>query len=198
MICALGKFLRTSATAWTTAREWPWAVSMQMTSAPALRSASTRSSRSGPTPTAPPTRRRPKSSLAANGWACAFSMSLMVTSPLRKPPPSITSSFSIRFLCKSSLALSTLVPSAMVMSFLVIIALIGCSRFRSNRMSRLVRIPTGRPSEATTGRPEISCRFISSSATASFWSGPTVTGLTTTPLSAFLTLVTSSACWGIV
>ena len=51
MICALGKLRRTSATAWTTAREWPCAVSMQMTSQPALRSASTRSSRSAPTPT---------------------------------------------------------------------------------------------------------------------------------------------------
>ena len=38
----------------------------------------------------------------------------------------------------------------------------------------------------------MSCRRISSTAAASFCSGPTVTGLTTTPVSAFLTLVTSS------
>ena len=80
----------------------------------------------------------------------------------------------------------------MVMSCLVIIALTGWSRLRSKRMSRLVRMPTGRPSAATTGSPEISWRFISSTAAASFCSGPTVTGLTTTPVSAFLTLVTSS------
>ena len=103
---------------------------MQMTSTPALRSASTRSSRSGPTPTAAPTRSRPKSSLAAKGCAWAFSMSLMVTSPFRNPPPSITSSFSMRFLCRSSLALSTLVPSAMV------IELLG-----HHRADRLLEVP---------------------------------------------------------
>ena len=51
----------------------------------------------------------------------------------------------MRFLCSSSLALSSVVPSPMVMSFLVIIALTGWSRLRSKRMSRLVRMPTGAP-----------------------------------------------------
>ena len=81
---------------------------------------------------------------------------------------------------------------------LVIIALTGWSRLRSKRMSRLVRMPTGRPSAATTGRPEISWRRISSTAAASFCSGAMVTGLMTTPVSAFLTLVTSRACSAMV
>ena len=100
----------------------------------------------------------------------------------------------MRLRCSSSFDASRLVPSGVVMSLRVIIALTGWSRLRSNRMSRLVTMPTGFPSDATTGKPEISCRRISSTATASLWSGPMVTGLMTTPVSAFLTLLTSSAC----
>ncbi len=198
MIWALGKLRRTSATACTTARECPCAVSMQMTSQPAASSASTRSSRSAPMPTAAPARRLPRSSLAANGCCCAFSMSLMVIRPLSSPLVSTTSSFSMRFRCSSSFDPSRLVPSAVVMSLRVIIALTGWSRLRSKRMSRLVTMPTGRPSAATTGRPEISCRRINSTATASFCSGAMVTGLMTTPVSAFLTFVTSSTCSAMV
>jgi hypothetical protein len=80
------------------------------------------------------------------------------------------------------------------MSLWVIIALTGWSRLRSNRTSRLVMMPTARPSAATTGSPEMSCRRMSSSAWASLLSGPIVTGLMTTPVSAFLTFWTSSAC----
>src|SRR3954467_8010967 len=61
------KLLRSARTASMTDLECPCAVSTQMTSQPARRSACTRSSRSGPTPTAAPTSRRPCSSLAALG-----------------------------------------------------------------------------------------------------------------------------------
>ena len=118
----------------------------------------------------------------------------MVIRPRSLPLASTTSSFSMRLACNSSLEFSRLVPSGTVISFLVIMALTGCSRLRSKRTSRLVMMPTARPSLVTTGNPEISCRFINSRAWASFWSAPMVTGLTTTPVSAFLTFCTSSAC----
>jgi hypothetical protein len=116
--CSRGKFLRVARTASITPAEWPWAVSMQMTSHPAASSASMRASRSPPTPTAAPQRSRPRSSLAANGCASACSMSLIVMRPFRRPLSSTTSSFSMRFLCSSSLAASSPTSSPTLMSLL--------------------------------------------------------------------------------
>ncbi len=155
-ISALGKVLRISATASSTNLEWPCAVSTQITSHPACSSEATRACRSELVLTAAPTRKRPRSSLAAYGCCCAFSMSLMVMSPRNLPAWSTTSNFSIRFLCRSSFEPSRLMPSGAVMRLVVITSRTGWSRLRSNRTSRLVRIPTGLPSRPTTGRPEIS------------------------------------------
>ena len=66
-----------------TLSEWPCAVSTTSTSAPALISMGTRSSASGPTPTAAPTRSRPRTSLQAFGNLIRFSMSLIVIRPFR-------------------------------------------------------------------------------------------------------------------
>src|SRR3954468_24238429 len=188
------KFLRSERTASTTPFAWPCAVSTQMMSQPARKSACTRSSRSGPTPTAAPTRRRPCSSLAAFGNWRVFSMSLMVMRPLSSYFSSTTRSFSILFTWSSSFAASCEMPSRQVMSSRVITSSTRCSRFFSKRMSRLVRMPTSRPLRVT-GIPLISCCRISSTAWYSRASGSMVTGSTTIPLSYFLTLVTSSACW---
>ncbi len=58
---------RVSRTASSTPRLWPWAVSMTSTSTPALSRASTRASRSAPTPTAAAASRRCCASMAAWG-----------------------------------------------------------------------------------------------------------------------------------
>ncbi len=64
----------------------------------------------------------------------------------------------------------------------------------AKRTSRLVRMPTSLPLPfSTTGMPEISCRFMRSSASASVASGWMVSGFTTMPLSKRFTLRTSSA-----
>ena len=176
-----------------TPREWPCAVSTQMTSQPARSRAETRSSRSGPTPTAAPTSSRPFLSLAALGCWRVFSMSLMVMRPRRLYSSSTTSSFSMRLRWRRSFASSMLMPSRQVISLVVIMSATFCSRFFSKRMSRLVRMPTSRPLRVT-GMPLIWCAPISSTACASFASGSITTGSTTMPLSYFFTLVTSIAC----
>ena len=86
--------------------------------------------------------------------------------------------------------LRALVPSAMVMSFLVIIAL---HRLVEVALEADVAVGEdadrppvgGHHRQARRSRGAASAR----APAASFWSGPTVTGLTTTPVSAFLTLV---------
>ena len=74
------------ATMWTTPREWPCAVSTTSTSAPASISACARSTASGPTPTAAPTRSRPCASFVAWGNSTRFWMSLTVIRPVMRPP----------------------------------------------------------------------------------------------------------------
>src|SRR5579864_4193657 len=61
----------------------------------------------------------------------------------------------------------------------------------SKRRSRLVRIPTSRPSFWVMGTPEILYLRITSSASETFASGDIVTGSTIIPLSDRLTLSTS-------
>ena len=70
---------------------------------------------------------------------------------------STTSSFSMRCLCSSARASSAFTVGGTVTrrSRGVIVAPTVWSRFVSKRMSRDVRIPTGRPS-TTTGSPEMS------------------------------------------
>ena len=69
----------------STPRECPCAVSITMTSTPCSISAVVRSSASPPTPTAAPTRKRPRSSLQALGYWIVFSMSLTVIKPFKMP-----------------------------------------------------------------------------------------------------------------
>ena len=113
----------------STFREWPCAVSMQTTSTPAFTSAEARSSQSAPTPTAAPTRRRPRSSRQAFGNWLNFSMSLTVMRPSSLPASSTTSSFSIRCSCRMSFASSSVTPGrAVTRSRLVMTSLTGRSR----------------------------------------------------------------------
>ena len=84
---------------------------------------------------------------------------------------------------------------------MVISSWIGWLSSEAKRTSRLVRMPTRRPLPtpplppfSTTGMPEMRCCFISARASPRVASGPIVTGLTTMPLSNFLTCRTSSAC----
>ncbi|MNR21898.1 hypothetical protein D3C85_1388270 [compost metagenome] len=65
--CKSGYLALTSFNLSTTPLVWPWAVSMVITSTPACTSASTRCNVSAVTPTAAPTRKRPRSSLQAAG-----------------------------------------------------------------------------------------------------------------------------------
>ena len=68
----------------STCSEWPCAVSTTRQSTPASISISARSKPLPPTVVAAATRRRPSASLAASGWAVAFSMSLTVISPTQR------------------------------------------------------------------------------------------------------------------
>ena len=82
-----------------TPAEWPCAVSTTITSTPAATSASTRSSASGPTPTAAPTRSRPCSSFVASGYWIVFWMSLTVIRPRsrrRRRPPAASRSCAVQ------------------------------------------------------------------------------------------------------
>ena len=80
-------------------------------------------------------------------------------------------------------------PSRTVMTALVISSLTGWPGPSAKRTSRLVRMPTSRvgvpgvPPRSTTGKPEMPCRFIRATASASVSSGKTVMGFTTMPLS---------------
>ena len=121
-------------------------------------------------------------------------MSLTVINPFRLPFRSTTSSFSMRCRWRSSFACSSVVPTGVVIrrSF-VMRDEMGRSGRVSNRRSRLVRMPTSFPFSSMTGTPEILYRAITSSASAIFCSGRTVTGSTIIPDSDRLTRSTSSA-----
>src|SRR5512137_1831312 len=182
-----------SRTASMTPRLWPWAVSMVMTSAPALSRAWMRASRSGPTPTAAPQSSRPLRSLAALGCCWTFSMSLMVMRPRSSKASLTTSSFSMRCWCSSTLASSMVTPSRAVTSFRVMTASTVCSRFFSKRRSRLVRMPTSFP-RSVTGMPLMPFSRIRATAAESLAEGSMVMGSPTTADSNFFTLWTSAAC----
>ena len=185
-------------TCWRTSSECPWAVSTTRQSTPAAIRSSARSNPLSPTEVAAATRRRPSASLAALGWAVAFSMSLTVMRPTQRPESSTTTNFSIRCRWRSRRASSRFTPSLTVTTFRVMRSVTGWRGSSAKRTSRLVRMPmsfAGLPSapRSTTGMPEIEARFISASASASVASGKMVIGSTTIPLSNRLTLRTSSA-----
>ena len=103
----------------------------------------------------------------------------------------------MRCWCSRRLASSRVTPSRTVTSLLAgsSARCTGVAASVAKRTSRLVRMPTSLPlPRSTTGMPEIWCRAISASASASVCSGWMVTGFTTMPDSNFLTLRTSAAC----
>jgi hypothetical protein len=120
-------------------------------------------------------------------------MSLTVMSPRRCPPSSTTGSFSMRWRPMIASASSSVVPLGAVTSpSLVIASRSGRSRARSNCRSRLVMIPTSRPSSSTTGTPEILKRDMSCTASRSVASGERVIGFMIIPLSERFTRSTSA------
>ena len=141
-----------------TPAESPLAVSTTITSTPASRSAPARSQASPKNPIAAPTRRRPSSSLVAFGYCSLLSKSLTVMSPPRRPLASTRGSFSILCWARMAIALSGSMPTgavirgAFVMTSLTRVVLF--SKEETKRMSRLVMMPTRRPSPSTTGSPE--------------------------------------------
>ena len=160
-----GKRCRRTAAASSTPLLWACEESSTSRSTLASTSAAARSRYSPEAPTAAPTRRRPSSSLQARGYSIIFWMSLTVIRPFRPPARSTTRSFSILCLCRSALASSRVVPSGTVTRFSRVIRS-EMRRFRllSKRRSRLVRMPTSRPSASVTGTPEILKCAMSSSA----------------------------------
>ncbi len=138
---------------------------MTSTSAWAATSASARAIASLPTPTAAPTLSRPSASFDAAGYLMTFWMSLTVMRPFNRNCESTTSSFSILWRWRISRAWSSVVPTGTVIRFSrVMMAEIGRSTFVSKRRSRLVRMPTSRPSlppSSVIGTPEIRYFFIS-------------------------------------
>ena len=175
MIWALGKLRRTSATACDDAAR----VAVRGVDADdvaARRRAARRRARRDrrPTPTAAPTRRRPKLVLGRVRVLLRLldvldgDQALELAAAVDRPaasrcgscaaapwPPRATSPSAIGDELAWSSSRCT-----------------GWSRLRSKRMSRLVRMPTGRPSAATTGSPEISWRRISSTRRGQLLLGP--------------------------
>ena len=92
-------------------------------------------------------------------------------------------------------AASAVTPSCAVISgVLLITSETGLFMSTSNRMSRLVMMPTRDPLSSTTGRPEIRNRAHMASTSARVLSGEQVTGSVTIPASERLTISTWPAC----
>ena len=179
-----------------TPAEWPWAVSMATASTPRLTSASTRSSTSSPTPTAAAQRSRPASSREALGNSWRFWMSLTVISPASRPSLSTSGSFSMRYRWRIALASSSVVPTDAVRRCSAVMnSVTGRSKSAPSqkRMSRLVRMPTRRPSASVIGTPENRNLCINASASCSSAVGGSVTGSVIMPLWLRLTFCTSAA-----
>ncbi len=194
MISSSGKVFLARATDSITISECPWDVSTTTTSTAVSIRLSILSRVSSPTPTAAPTRKRPKSSLQAFGYFLIFSISLMVMRPTSLPLSSTTRSFSMRRSCIIAFESSRVIPVFAVARFSwVITDPTVWSRLVSNLRSLLVIMPT-RLSPLTTGTPEILYWFMISRTSWIFRSGSMVMGLTIMPLSDFLTFLTSSAC----
>jgi len=101
-------------------------------------------------PIAAPTRRRPASSFVALGYFSVLSKSLTVMSPRKRPAASTSGSFSILCCAKIATALSGSMPSGAVMSGAFVMtsrtSVVAFSNGETNRMSRLVMMPTSTPS----------------------------------------------------
>ncbi len=154
-----GKCRRSSRTMSSTPWWWPCAVSTTSTSTWAATRASARSIVFFAVPTAAPQRSRPSESLQAFGYSIAFWMSLTVIRPLSRKALSTTRSFSTLWRCRISRASSRVVPTGTVIRCsLVITSATACWVLVSKRRSRLVRMPTRRPSllpSSVTGTPEM-------------------------------------------
>ena len=180
------------ATMVSTASACPCAVSTTRKSAPASASAWARRLPSSPTPTAAPTRRRPSASLLAFGNFSLLLKSLTVISPRSLPWPSTSGSFSTLCWRSNSSACSLPTPTgAVIRGIGVMTAETRREWSASNRMSRLVTMPSSVPSVPVTGTPEMRYRPHSASTSATVASGPQVTGLVIIPAS---DLFTMSAC----
>ena len=144
-------------------------------------------------PMAAPTRRRPEGSLAPSGYCSLLVKSLTVMRPRRRPVPSTSGSFSTLCRRSSAIAPSGAMPTGAVTSG---IRVMTSPTWRlmsvSNRRSRLVTMPTSRPSSSTTGRPEMWYRAQRASTSARVASVVVVTGCVTMPASDRLT---RSTCW---
>ena len=121
-------------------------------------------------------------------------MSLTVIRPMQRRSASTTRSFSIRCWWSRRFASSGVTLSVAVTRSLVISSATGRFGSLAKRTSRLVMMPTSRPSPGwTTGTPEMLWSAIKRSTSASLDSGPMVSGSTTMPDSNFLTRLTSLA-----
>ena len=104
-----------------TALVCPWAVSITMTSTPALARSSALRIAFSPVPIAAPTRSLPTLSLQAFGYFFLFSISFIVIKPLRLFSLSTIGSFSILYWWRIFCAFSRVVPTDAVMSFSFVI-----------------------------------------------------------------------------
>ena len=157
-------------------------------------SAETRSSVSGPVPTAAATSSRPRSSFDASGNWMRFWMSFTVISPTSRNASSTIGSFSMRCCARITFASSSVMGACAVTSPSdVITSWIGRLQSVSKRRSRLVSIPTSRPVGPVIGTPLILKRAMRSSASEARLSGPSVMGSLIIPDSERFTLSTSAA-----
>ncbi len=130
----------------------------------------------------------------ACGYCSVLTKSLTVISPRSLPSASTSGSFSILCLRSSPSAASALTPTGAVTSGIgVMTSRTGRVRSTSKRMSRLVMMPSNRPSASVTGTPEIRNFAHSASASRSVASGRQVTGSVTIPASERLTISTWAA-----
>ena len=190
---SMSNFSLIARTVWATFALWPWALSTVITSTSACTKAATRSIWC--TPTAAPTRKRPRSSRQASGnWSC-LAMSPIVISPVRQPASSISSSFSTLLPFKIASACSSVVSDPAVTNrSLVITSLTGVASSPKNIMSRRVTMPTTSPRAVPStviGTPEMLCSRISVRTSDEGALGGSVTGSAITPLAERLTFTTS-------
>ncbi len=172
----------------------PCAVSTTRKSTPASISASARRLASSPTPTDPPTTRRPRASLVACGNFSLLVKSFTVIRPRSLPPVSTSGSFSTLCRLSSVSASSPTAPAGAVTSGIgVITSLTRRLWSLSNRMSRLVTMPSRMPSSSVTGTPEIRYLAQSASTSATVAAGLQVTGSVIMPASDRFTMSTCCA-----
>ena len=155
-ISTSGKFFLSSSTDFRTCDECPCAVSITIKSAPASIKAIDRSKPFWPTVDAAPTLSLPKESLVARGFKTEFSRSFTVIKPTNSFCLLTIKSFSIRRSDRIDRAFSLLTGSLTTAKLVsVIISLTGVSKFSTNLISLLVRIPFKIFFSLTTGKPVI-------------------------------------------